>query len=839
MKFSLPSFLLAALMASAAAQNEVPQVPPLPEGVEVPDVGAPPLPGGPEGPDGPVAPGRPVLEPVVPAVPVPLAPADPSVPILERQIKERLEYPKADGNMVAAIYRQLTGERVIVASSAVPVEVSFIQDPPLTHGEAVELLKKTALLEGLVFVPSGDGVVKLVLATAGMNPRQAALPVIINRNDLPEGDEVVTFVMTLDFIKPEELVNTFVKVIGQFGPYGSIAAVPNASAVVITENSALIRSLLDLKAQIDVPSSMVVKRMVKVNFADVETLAETLNQILNAQQTQQTSASVQRERAPEQPRGGGGENNGAPQIQGADGSSSSSAGESTPVQIVPEIRTNRIFVLGRPVDVKYVEELIAEFDIATDQRNFLRRRLAYLSVSDFLPVAQSALERTFGASASGQQGGGRTGGTRGGSNQGQAAPSQLNAGNTGAGSRNNTGGSRSGAGGAGGGAGGAGAGGVGGGSLGSPELSIAPEPIVVGRTLLVADNITNSIVVQGPPASVEAINELLDQLDVKADQVMISTVFGQLSLQDDLDYGVDLLASIGEGARRGVAAQNRNGTTGLPDPLGLTNPSLFPSAGGLNVYAQIAGDFSAYIQALQTTGRFNVISRPTIFTGNNQTGTISSGQRIAVPTNVFNGGNSGNGVTQSTNIEYRDVVLSMEVRPLVNSDKEITMSINLLNDEIVGSQLIDGNDIPTIGTRALSTTVTIPNNATVVLGGLITKSDRNSVSGIPILSSIPLLGKFFSTTSKATERSELLIFIQPKIVNSSGSLLDAQLDIDSRYEISDGVRVFSDGQGVLPVRPIGGKESVVEVHTTQVAPAPVPAVEVPERRPKTFFQRRR
>jgi type II secretory pathway component GspD/PulD (secretin) len=370
-------------------------------------------------------------------------------------------------------------------------------------------------------------------------------------------------------------------------------------------------------------------------------------------------------------------------------------------------------------------------------------------------------------------------------------------------------------------------------------VSIAPEPIVVGRTLLVADNITNSIVVQGPPASVEAINELLDQLDVKSDQVMISTVFGQLSLQDDLDYGVDLLASIGEGARTGVAAQNRNGTTGLPDPLGLTNPSLFPSAGGLNVYAQIAGDFSAYIQALQTTGRFNVISRPTIFTGNNQTGTISSGQRIAVPTNVFNGGNSGNGVTQSTNIEYRDVVLSMEVRPLVNSDKEITMSINLLNDEIVGSQLIDGNDIPTIGTRALSTTVTIPNNATVVLGGLITKSDRNSVSGIPILSSIPLLGKFFSTTSKATERSELLIFIQPKIVNNSGSLLDAQLDIDSRYEISDGVRVFSDSQGVLPVRPIDGKESVVEVATPPVAPLPVPATEPVERRPKTFSQRRR
>jgi type II secretory pathway component GspD/PulD (secretin) len=181
----------------------------------------------------------------------------------------------------------------------------------------------------------------------------------------------------------------------------------------------------------------------------------------------------------------------------------------------------------------------------------------------------------------------------------------------------------------------------------------------------------------------------------------------------------------------------------------------------------------------------------------------------------------------------------MDVIPLVNSENEITLTIDLLNDEVVGSQLIDGNDIPTIGTRALRTTVTIPNNSTVVLGGLITKSDRNSVSGIPILSSIPLLGKLFSTTSKSTERSELLIFIQPKIVNSDATLLDAQLDIDSRYETADGVRVFSDGPAVLPVRPLDGKESGVEVRPAPVTPAPVPAAKPSERRPQTSFQRRR
>lgn len=859
MKPSLCSIVLAGLLASASAQNDAAQpAPPLPPGGV--DVAAPPTPPLPD-PNQPVLP----VQPAQPGQPQPGQPApvlgapgappvlpagDASIPLMDRPIKERLEYPKADGNTIAALYQQLTGERVLVSSGAVGAEINFVQDPPLTHRQAVELLKKAALMEGLVFVPAGEGVVKLVVATAGLNPRQAALPVVIDPADLPKGDEVVSFVMPLKYIKPDEIVRTFTQVIGQFGPYGSIAAVPNASAVVVTENSALIRTLIELKEQIDVPSAQVGTRFIKVAFADVEALAETLNQIVNSQQSQQTSAGVQRQafdnQAPPQPQA-------APQAQirpnPAGQEQTSAAGESTPVQIFPDVRTNQIFLLGRPVDLIFLEGLIREFDAPSDQRNYLRRKLRYLSVSEFLPVAQSALERTFGASASGggaaatgsRAGGGRTA-------QPQAAPSLAGGGGGGFGSNSGFGGgfggssSRSGSSSSGGRSGGLGAGGAGGagGSIAAPQVSNAPEPIVVGRTLLVADNITNSIVVQGPPASVEAITQLLDQLDVKADQVMISTVFGQLSLTDDLDYGVDILNSVADDAKKGVAFQNRNRTGALPDPLTLVNPAAFPTSNGLNVYAKIGGDFYAYLQALQSTGKFNIISRPTIFTGNNQRGTVSSGQRIAVPTNVFNGGATGSGLTQSTNIEYRDVVLAMDVIPLVNSENEITLTIDLVNDDVVGSQTIDGNEIPTIGTRALRTTVTIPNNSTVVLGGLITNSDRNSVSGIPVLSKIPLLGKFFSTTSKSTERSELLIFIQPKIVNSDASLLDAQLDIDSRYEIANGVRVFREGPGVLPERP-GNKDAAVQgasqpagnATPTKSAPAKAPTA------PRKSFQRPR
>jgi type II secretory pathway component GspD/PulD (secretin) len=107
-------------------------------------------------------------------------------------------------------------------------------------------------------------------------------------------------------------------------------------------------------------------------------------------------------------------------------------------------------------------------------------------------------------------------------------------------------------------------------------------------------------------------------------------------------------------------------------------------------------------------------------------------------------------------------------------------------------------DVPIIGTRELKTTVTVPNNATVILGGLITTTERNSKSGIPILGDIPYLGALFSTNSKTKDRSELLIFIQPTIVGNDRDLDRVQADGDARYKVAPDIRQFADGPGVIP-----------------------------------------
>ncbi|MCW1886455.1 hypothetical protein OKA04_17080 [Luteolibacter flavescens] len=814
-----PHFLLTGLIASGTAFAQVPQPPP---------AGAPVQPG---------------------AVPPGVQPNDPAT-LAQRVKQEGYLEPKINGERLAELYTELTGRRVTVSNAAIAAEFRFVQQGPITFGEAAELLMKAALLEGFVFIPSGENHDLLIYAQTMPTPPGEALLTITDPADLPNGELVVTYVMALKHIKPDEVVRAFTAVVKQFGNYGSVAAVPNAASVIITEKSSLIRRLIELQEVIDVPTSNVGTKFIKVQYADVQELSEILNEILNTQQQGQSTAGVQRvQNAAPVPQVPGGAPAGAQGIAGADGGG---AGQDVPIQIVPSPRTNQIFAMGRPVDIVFVESLVAGFDTPTDTRNYLRRKLKFLAVADFLPVAEQALQRAFGGSS---QSGGATGGTAGGGGR-----SGANFGSGGGGSsRTNQASSRSGSSGSSrsggsfgsnqssGGFGGGSSGGFGGGGSsfggssgsGSTLVNNAPSAQLVGRTLLVADNITNSLVVQGPPASLEVVNQLLDEIDVKADQVMISCVFGQLSLNDRMEYGLDFLREVEVRGDNAIGGRGGSGAGPLlPLDGSAFDPGSLAATAGLGLYGKIGPYMNLYLDALQGTTKFNIVARPTVFMANNQTGLIRSGQQIAVPTNSFNSGTTG----QSTNIDYRDVVLDLQVTPLVNSPDEVTLQIAVLNDEVVGSQTIEGvGQVPTISTRLLETTVTVPNNETIVLGGLITTRNNQSRSGIPLLSQIPYIGGIFGSTENQTDREELLIFIQPTIINDKASLYAGQADVDSRYKFDNENREFIDGPGLLPTRDALDKPAN-SGKARNAAPAPVateaPAPRRATSRPKGFVKGR-
>jgi type II secretory pathway component GspD/PulD (secretin) len=187
---------------------------------------------------------------------------------------------------------------------------------------------------------------------------------------------------------------------------------------------------------------------------------------------------------------------------------------------------------------------------------------------------------------------------------------------------------------------------------------------------------------------------------------------------------------------------------------------------GLTGFFTVGNSLTAIVTALENTGRFHVINRPSVFTRNNKKAIIASGQEIAVPVNIqssINNDGTNAGIVSNSSIQYKNVTLQLEVVPLINSEKEVSLDILQSNNEVAGSTRIDNNDIPTIATRYVRTSVTVPNEATLVLGGLIKTSQSRARSGIPVLSSIPVLGYLFSNTTKEKTRNELVILIRPVV----------------------------------------------------------------------------
>jgi type II secretory pathway component GspD/PulD (secretin) len=202
---------------------------------------------------------------------------------------------------------------------------------------------------------------------------------------------------------------------------------------------------------------------------------------------------------------------------------------------------------------------------------------------------------------------------------------------------------------------------------------------------------------------------------------------------------------------------------------------------GMQIATFILGSIDLYIYALTQTNRFRIASRPAVFTANNKKATIYSGKKIAVPTSTvttLGGGGSATATSgsQQSNIQYQDVVLKIEVVPLINSAKEISLQIVQTNDNIAPGQSQNvggGVVVPDILTQELNTTVIVPDRATILLGGLVTQDDAKSVAGVPFLSTIPLMGNLFKNTGDTTNRQELVVMIQPTVVQNNSELDEA------------------------------------------------------------------
>ena len=293
-------------------------------------------------------------------------------------------------------------------------------------------------------------------------------------------------------------------------------------------------------------------------------------------------------------------------------------------------------------------------------------------------------------------------------------------------------------------------------------MDTVPKAVTIGNSKLIADQRANSIIVLGNREVVMKVEKILDEMDVKAPQVSLSTVIGQLTLSNNEEFGVDWFAKYN---RRFVGTSRNNSvfTTNDPnvpipgssvnpgssvapvvpnilDPANLINFSqIIQNVGnGTNIYVAAGNAFAAIVHLLESTNRFRVISRPTVFTSNNKKAIIASGQEVPVPVSTLTNSNVGgvvnNTAAVSASIEYKKVVLQLEVVPLINSEKEVSLDILQKIDSIVpgGNVNISGNSVPTIDTRYIRTNVSAGNGSTIILGGLIEDQKQKNYQGLSL-----------------------------------------------------------------------------------------------------------
>jgi type IV pilus assembly protein PilQ len=326
------------------------------------------------------------------------------------------------------------------------------------------------------------------------------------------------------------------------------------------------------------------------------------------------------------------------------------------------------------------------------------------------------------------------------------------------------------------------------------EALVVVDKIKSEKAKVSSDARTNSIVVKDLSLNIDRMERVLKNLDMRTPQVLIEAKIVEVSSNYARELGVQWGGQytggniIVSGGATGVQSGSSGGSSSTSIPA-IGSSTFFPQTGDIgrsgNAFAvnlpaavgagsggalgfsfgrlmggKLALDFQ--LSAMQTTGNGKILSNPKVLTLNTKEAKISSGTDIPIQT-ISSTATGAAGSTTTGGVQTISANLSLSAIPTITNDNRIVMVIKVEKAEPDFSRVVTG--IPTITRRSADAQLVVNNGETVVLGGILIKSEGESESGIPLLSKIPLIGWLFKKKSKFENQSELMIFITPTIVN--------------------------------------------------------------------------
>jgi general secretion pathway protein D len=299
-----------------------------------------------------------------------------------------------------------------------------------------------------------------------------------------------------------------------------------------------------------------------------------------------------------------------------------------------------------------------------------------------------------------------------------------------------------------------------------------------GGPRIVPNPYDNTLLVQGTPQEWEQIRNLLEKLDVPPRQVLIEAKIYEIDLNGDLTFGVESFLQKRGAANPTVPAQQLLGTVSAAG-LALTGGTLVGQSRQL----------LAYLQASETSSKTKVLSAPSVIATDSIPASITVGDSVPTVNSIATSNVQQNGNSLFTNsISNTSTGIGLNILARVNASGVVTMVINQNVTAPIPNPLAAsgsaGSDInsPSFSQRNVSTQVTVQDGDTIAIGGIITDNTTESTAGIPYLDRIPFIGFIFGTKTTTKTRTELIVFLTPRVIYDTTQMVDATEELKEKVQ---------------------------------------------------------
>ena len=676
-----------------------------------------------------------------------------------------LNFANADIESVARAMATITGKNVVV-DPRVKGTMNLVTDKAVTPAAAFEQFLAALRLQSYTVVeaaglykvvPEADAKLQgnTVRITQGGSTRSA-------QGGGQGGGQIVTQIFKLNFESANNLVPVLRPLIS---PNNTINVNPGNNSLVITDYADNLQRMARIIASMDVANASDVE-IIPLQNAIASDVVPLLQRLVD---------------------GGG---------SGPATGTTGQADSSYRTTLLAEPRTNAILLrAANPARVAQVKTLVAKLDLPS--RGGAGNEAAGNIHVVYLKNADAAtLAGTLRAALTGQDGGSGTSLSLGGLSSGSAGG--LSSGNRGSGLSSGTGaigGSTTGSS-----SSGLGAASLGGSSRTASNASLSGGSGNASTTggIVQADVATNSLIITAPEPLYRQIRAVIDQLDGRRAQVLVESLIAEVNVDKAAQFGVQWQSLVGQGSSVvGLLGSNFTlGGTNLfdlaagiatasasSDYSSLTKPSAGMNAG---IAIKHNGQYvlGALANLLQSSGDGNALATPNLLTLDNQEAQILIGENVPFVTGSYANTSGSSTVNPFTTVQRQDVGLTLRVRPQINANGTIKLTIYQETSNVKDGTADKANG-PTTTKRSIESTVLVEDGSIIVLGGLLQDQYTGSVQKVPWLGDIPGLGVLFRSDTRTRKKTNLMVFLRPVVVRDANA--SQQLSLD-RYELMRGLQ---------------------------------------------------